>query len=228
MRPCIAFVLLCLSVIAIWANAADTAPKPADLIDGWWADLAKGEPYASHALLQFSDHPREATAYFQKHLKPLTLTREQLDVLLVDLGNDDENVWKPAFQTLEYLDPRLAVDLATLLMEADTNVRRRLMELATFRKAGALEGGRLDFRPLEDDRIELHAANMTLYAHNHLAGDHGWVHVKPSWQRAVRAIVLLDHFRTPEATALLEAMANGHPDADPTAVAKGAIQARRF
>jgi hypothetical protein len=48
---------------------------------------------------------------------------------------------------------------------------------------------------------------------------------KKKWTRAVRAIVLLEHIRTPEAVAILKTMASGHPDAYPTKVAREALAA---
>ena len=39
----------------------------------------------------------------------------------------------------------------------------------------------------------------------------------------MRTIVLLEHFGTPEAVAILEDMATGHPDAQPTKVARDAL-----
>jgi hypothetical protein len=44
------------------------------------------------------------------------------------------------------------------------------------------------------------------------------------WTRAVRAIVLLEHIGTPDATAILKDMATGHPDAYPSKVAKEALK----
>jgi hypothetical protein len=43
------------------------------------------------------------------------------------------------------------------------------------------------------------------------------------WIRAVRAVTLLEHLATPEARAMIEAMANGEADALPTIAAKEAL-----
>jgi hypothetical protein len=44
------------------------------------------------------------------------------------------------------------------------------------------------------------------------------------WTRAVRAIVLLEHIGTPGAVAILKDMATGHPDAQPTKVARDCLE----
>ena len=50
-----------------------------------------------------------------------------------------------------------------------------------------------------------------------------WGMVKRKWTRAERAIVLLEHVRTPEAISILKEMATGHPEARPTVVAREAL-----
>ena len=50
-----------------------------------------------------------------------------------------------------------------------------------------------------------------------------WLTHKKKWTRAVRAIVLLEHFGTPDAVAILKEMATGHPEAQPTRVARDAL-----
>ena len=47
--------------------------------------------------------------------------------------------------------------------------------------------------------------------------------IKKKWTRAERAIVLLEHIQTPAAIAILEKMATGHSEAQPTKVAKEAL-----
>jgi hypothetical protein len=50
------------------------------------------------------------------------------------------------------------------------------------------------------------------------------LNTKKKWTRAVRAIVLLEHIGTPDATAIIKDMATGHPDAYPSKVAKEALK----
>jgi hypothetical protein len=50
--------------------------------------------------------------------------------------------------------------------------------------------------------------------------------VKKKWARSVRAIALLEFIHTPEAVTILKEMASGHPEAQPTRVAKEALGER--
>jgi hypothetical protein len=47
---------------------------------------------------------------------------------------------------------------------------------------------------------------------------------KSKWTRAVRAIALLEHIGTPDAIAVLKEMSGGHPLAQPTRVAREALE----
>ena len=49
----------------------------------------------------------------------------------------------------------------------------------------------------------------------------GWEIPKRKW---VRAIVLLEHIGTPDAVAILKEMATGHPEAQPTRIAREALE----
>jgi hypothetical protein len=48
--------------------------------------------------------------------------------------------------------------------------------------------------------------------------------LRKKWTRAVLAIVLLEHIGTPGAVAILKDMATGHPDAQPTKVARDCLE----
>jgi hypothetical protein len=47
---------------------------------------------------------------------------------------------------------------------------------------------------------------------------------RPTWDRAARAIVLLENIGGADALAILKEMATGHPDALPTRAAKEAVE----
>ena len=95
-----------------------------------WADLEKGDIEASRALLILSSRPQDTVEFLKTKLKPLRLSSGQAKALLLKLGNDDESIWKPAFEELEYLDPRLAIDLQTLMGRyTESPVRQRMVEV---------------------------------------------------------------------------------------------------
>src|SRR5947208_954289 len=132
LAPLARFTLVFLAASTFAANVPATLPaagKSPDL-QASWADLEKSEPDASRALLNFSDHPNESVAFLRKQLRPLKLEADELNLLLGFLGSDKESQWKPAFEQLEYLDPRLAMDLDSLMKTVPDNpARSRLVEI---------------------------------------------------------------------------------------------------
>jgi hypothetical protein len=225
--------------VSLAGSSPDDTRAPVDetLWERWWSDLEKGDTPATRALLELADRPNDAVAFLAKKLKPLTISSAQVKALLLKLGNANEAIWKPAFEELDYFDPRLAIDLETL-MERYTEypARQHLVEVLSGREAGTLE-----------ERTELTLSktgtgfNFTgkMGRLTNRSGSAWWAEhrveqinsgdprrdTKKKWTRAVRAIVLLEHIRTPEAVAVLKAMAGGHPEAYPTKVAKEAVAA---
>jgi hypothetical protein len=205
---------------------AKEAPKVE--LNDLWLDLEKGELDASRALLKLYDRPKEAVAFLERKMKPLKIDEEQVKALIDWLGSDKEEIWKPAFEQLEYFDPRLGIDLETLMATVKTDPsRHRMVEVMSGRKANQLEGKTIELRGVGDDGFNFSAtpnfgswwAEHKIDRINTFDRD-----TKKKWTRAVRAIVLLEHIRTPEAIAILEDMATGHPDAQPTKTAKEALK----
>ena len=73
----------------------------------------KGEPNATRAVLELNARPKERFRVLKERMKPLKIDAERMKLLLTRLGSKDEAEWKPAFEELEYLDPRLAIGLET-------------------------------------------------------------------------------------------------------------------
>jgi hypothetical protein len=91
-------------------------------------------------------------------MKPLTISSAQVKSLLLKLGNDNEEVWKPAFEELEYFDPRLAIDLQTLMERyMDSPTRQRMVEVMSGRQAGQLAGKEVSLRPVGQDGFNFFA-----------------------------------------------------------------------
>jgi len=229
------------TVLSLWvlASLAASSPRGDDLsadthrLETCWADLEKGETPATRALLNLADRPKEAVSFLKTKLKPLRISSGEVKGLLLKLGSENEAVWKPAFEELEYFDPRLAIDLQTL-MERYTEypVRRRLVEI--------LSGYLPDFlKEREDFQIRSVGTGFNFSAKSARGRGSWWAEnridkinsgglrgdLKKKWTRAVRAIVLLEHIHTPDAVAILKDMAGGHPEAYPTKVAQEALAA---
>jgi hypothetical protein len=214
------------------APGPTTRPASRKELEGLWADLAGDEMTASRALLKLADRPKEAVEFCAEKLKPLTIDEKRVRALLVDLGDEKEQTWKAAVEDLEYFDPRLAIDLPTL-MDAVTD------RLTRARLVAILSGDRPAERLLrEKEPITLHRSvekTGEVYYNFRQGGawwaEHRvdrinvgtWGNKRKYWTRAVRAVVLLEHVHTPAAVAVLKELATGHPDAQPTKAAKEAL-----
>jgi hypothetical protein len=223
------FVLVACGLCAIRVLGGDSATTraltPEQRLESWWEDLEKQEPQASRALLGFAGKPEESVAFLKGHLVPLKLDVEELNSLLIDLGSDDEAFWKPAFEKLKYLDPRLAVDLPILVKEPAASLgQTRLVEVLCDYTPDYLAGKTVRLVKFKKED-----------GYNFVSGDESWwaehkvsllnigATSKAKWTRANRAIALLEHFGTPEAVAILKDMVGGHADAQPTKLAQEAV-----
>ena len=226
----IAAVLGIAAMAPIISSSCGARPATADekQMEAWWVDLEKGDTAATRALLNLSDRPKESVAFLKRKMKPLTISSGQVKALLLKLGNGNDSVWKPAFEELEYFDPRLAIDLQTLMDRyTESPTRQRMVEIMSGREADSLKGKNVQLRKFGGpDDFNFFAENGSWWAENRVEriSSDFWRNTKKKWTRAVRAIVFLEHIGTPDATAILKDMATGHPDAYPTKVAKEALK----
>jgi hypothetical protein len=229
-----ALAVVSLGIVVAKPQAAAAPPgqaKEAQRIElnDLWLDLEKGELDASRALLKLYDQPKEAVAFLERRMKPLKIDEEQVRALLDWLGSDRDEIWKPAFEQLEYLDPRLAIDIVTLMAEVkEAPARQRMVEVMSGRQPGSLGDKTVNLGGIgRAEGMYFESKSGTWWAENKVArinAREGWNNPKKKWTRAVRAIVFLEHVRTPGAIAILEDMATGHPDAQPTRTAKEALE----
>jgi hypothetical protein len=208
---------------------AAPAPEVAGArMEAWWDDLQKGEFEATRAILEFSARPNEAVAFLARRMKPLKIDADRVKDLIEMLKSDQEEAWMPAFEYLEYFDPRLAIDLPVLMLEVtDLRARQRIVEVMSGRKAGSLEGKEVSLKKLSRaDGFNFSSDRGSWWAEHRVdrINSDSWSNRKKKWTRAVRAIALLEHIGTSDAIAILKAMANGHPEAQPTKAAKQALE----
>ena len=229
------YVLVFTGALAVAAACnAQTPPTTQALIQKdmskWWNDLQLSEPESTQALLNFSDHPVETIAFFKEHLKPLKIDQAALDGLIEMLGSDDASIWKPAFEKLSYFDPRLNVNLKKLIDDNDDPLTRgRLVAVMSDYPVEMFKDSQLkdvNLRETGNGSFNFFAGQGSWWAESKVANldsQMGWNH-KKQWTRADRAIVLLQHFGTPDAIAILQEMATGHPEARPTVIARNALK----
>ena len=216
----------CFLVASVFA-----APVPMDKeakkkeLDGLWAELYKDEPAASHALLKLFKQPEHAVPYLKDKLKPLKIDADKCRDLLKDLGSEDEKTWKAAREELEYLDPRLTIDLQVLMADVKENPSRtRMVELMCDRKADSHAGEDIQLRPVGNDGFNFSSGKGSWWAEHKIErlGASPWT-PKRAWARAARGVAILEQLGTPEAVKVLEQLADGHTDAFPTKAAKESL-----
>jgi tetratricopeptide (TPR) repeat protein len=207
------------------AQKTAAAEKPSDGVDGWWSDLEKTEAVAARALLKLADRPKETVDFLKTRLRPLKITTDRVQTLLVNLGSDNEETWKPAYEELEYFDPRLAIDLATLMNDVTTSpARQRLVEVLSQRAMGSLADKDVTIRQVGGGSgYNFFDGRGSWWAEHQVERINIGGNPKRKWTQAVRAIILLEHIGTPEAVAILRDMATGHPEAQPTKLAVEAL-----
>lgn len=225
-------LFFCLLNSQLQAGRVPGKPPSEAEMERWWNDLELDEVTASRALLNFSDWPVESVAFLKGKMKPLMLKDDRLDDLLVALGDKNEHIWKPAFEELEYFDPRLSVNLEALMdSRTKTPARQRLVEILSGREAESLAGKEIILRPHGGGQdgpkyFNFFDGRGSWWAEPTVSkiNSASWGSTKKKWTRAVRAIVLLEHIHSKEALAILKEMATGHADALPTRTAKEAVE----
>jgi hypothetical protein len=212
-------------------NPPTGKPAPAadqKSMEDWWLGLEKDEPEASRSLLKLADRRDAAVTFLKGKMKPLTLDAERLDGLLDKLASEDEQVWKPAFEELEYFDPRLAIDLETLMdIVGDAPRRQRMVAVMSGREPATLEGKKVELRKFGGgghNFLSTPGGSWWAEFDISLINAKSWSQTHKKWTRAVRAIALLEHLGTPNAIAILKDMAGGHHLAQPTREAAKAIE----
>jgi hypothetical protein len=172
-------------------------------------------------LLNFAGEPAEAAAYFQPRLLPLTLAEEEAQRLIDALGSEKESEWRAAFTRMRYFDPRLAMDLRTMMEEVEGEQRARLVDLLTDTEPGTLGTEDVKLDRVGKDQYDFESKGGSWGAEvsvKKLENGRYSMH-KREWRRAARAIVLLAKIGTPGAMEIVWGMAGGNADALPTRVA---------
>jgi len=220
--PCLLGSMVSLSMAA--PTPADKKLKAKDL-EALWADLYKDEPSASRAVLKLFKQPHYAVAFLKAKLRPLKLDAARCKRLLKDLGSKDEKTWKAAWDELDYLDPRLAIDLPTLMSEVtEKPSRTRMVELCSERPADSLAGQDVQIRPVGNDGYNFTSRGSWWAEHRiDRIGQSFW-NTKRAWVRAARGVAILEEIGSAEAVRVLEQLAGGHPDAFPTRAAKESLK----
>jgi hypothetical protein len=170
-----------------------------------------------------SASPAKAVEFLRSRVRPLKVDAEQVNKWIKDLESDDDEVWKPAYEKLDYFDPRLAIPLATLMADvSNPKSRPRLVELLSGRQPESFSGKDVKYHEFDGGQNFV-VDDGSFWAEKDVSRI-GIIEPKPLWARLTRAVVLLEHIGTPDAVKILKDMATGNPDAVPTTVAATALE----
>ena len=136
-----------------------------------------------------SDRPKATVAFLKDKLKPLLLEPTRLSELIAKLGSAKEEDWKPAFEELEYFDPRLAADLQTLMTNVpEAPTRQRLVSVLSSRPANLYIGKEVTISAVGNDGFNFRSENGSWWAEHKVSRINAYQKEKKKWNRAVRAI----------------------------------------
>lgn len=204
------------------AGAAGQAKTAREELEALWSDLYGDDPAAARAVIKLYKNADASVPFLKEKLQPLKLDADECRKLLKELGSDDEKVWKAAWEKLDYFDPRLAIDLETLMQEVtEVPARTRMVELCSQRQADSLAGQNVSIRPVGDDGFNFFSRGS--WWAEHKVERIGTWQKKNAWTRAVRAVAVLEQINTPEAVNVLNQLGKGHPDALPTKAAQESL-----
>jgi RNA polymerase sigma factor (sigma-70 family) len=222
--------------------------KTKKLEELWSLLLSREEAVSSRAMLELSARPKaDAVIFLAEKLKPLTLTEDRARKLLADLGSEKEQVVNAAFEELSVFDPRLVLEVGDILKDVPDGVhRQRIVALLLGQamdayawcllkyKSSADVNAILGFNQKFPGQIQIEEMpNKPADVPEILKGSTGisesieelsraWSGQK-QWSRMTRAVMILEHFGTPDAVKVIERVASGHMDASPTKAAKEAL-----
>lgn len=219
------------------AAAVPAAPVPEPKLTAEkavaWDKLWVYGPYCP-LLCHLLKEPRLGVVYLRGKLTPIKLGEAEAKDLLAKLGSDTEEEWQAAYNVLRVRDVRLAMTLSDAWAELKTPEQRRRLAVAVTYWGGR---GAIAY-PSEYSRMTK-SGDYTLVPPAKPGGN--WrlrwdVSMPPShttvsndlagWQKEdphafnghqVRLMLrTLEAIGTPEARAVVEKMATGHPDVDLT------------
>ena len=237
-------VLLTLTANHVHAQTTSAMLAPRHLSQ-LWADLPGGEPISTKAVLKLSKYPDLTTEFFASKLSPLKITKQELLGAITELGSNDDKQWRVAYQHLSYFDPRLAMSLEELLSldsvqtyparhrlvdvlsglsvdDPRSAIRQRYKVIKLVKVVGP--DGKDFFNFCGGDTENTCRVNW--WAEPRLERLNVWPMnegAKKEWTRIARALALLESIDSPKAREIIRSVASGHPDAQPTKIARAIL-----
>lgn len=215
---------LCLVLLA-GSVPATSAADPA--LDALWADLASADDArAALALLKLGATPHPSVAYLKAHLGPVKADPARVARLIAQLDDNDFGTRQRAAEDLEYLGKAIKDDLEKALKgNTSAEARQRIQQLLN-KLPKPIQAKEAPPAPQPGvNRVAIINGRVLINGVEVNNTPPPAVPQGPSmtWIRAVRAVALLEHIGSAEARQVLEAIAQGEPDALPTREARAAL-----
>ena len=210
---------------------------------------------ATNGVLNLCDLPEaDVLKLFKERIKPLKLSEERAKELIAQLGSKSDDEAKSAFDELCVLDVRLAMKPTKAFEFAPQGIIRQRLTAAMEMYGGNMDRYqwcKIDFRSgamrqpdgkfkvflnLALDNMPDKPADFKTVFDTEFDGRKGMSSsfrhevsevLCDSWYRFARATFVLERMTHPDAKALLETMAEGHPEAFPTVYAKAALKRKQ-
>ncbi len=227
--------LLAFSCSTVLAAPVKPDPKAERVkLELFWNDLHSYDPIVRvRAVLALVDHP-QAAAFLDEKVRPLKVSKDQIEQWMKELNSDDEKVRNRAREELKYYDPRLHLSVDEQIALATTHFARtslvffwRGWELGPLRSG---ETSSLTIQSNQNDgiylqfRTEIKTPRETGSSSSGFPVDTIRQHESQGWNATALAAIVLDRIGSRSAVGSLEKLANGHPEALPTRTAIALLQ----
>jgi RNA polymerase sigma factor (sigma-70 family) len=224
----VAILLACVGVAAVGLRmqnrAAAPVAKPAavPMVTAW--DELKGDDMRlARGLLSLYGRPAESVPFLKVKMRSIKVDEGEVKQLAADLGSGEERVWRPVYERLYHLDPRVAMELPRVVeLTQGEPARQRLVD--------ALGNSELDFLAHYDEKME-RDPDGKFYVVRPSGFRFPWSVERTmvtlqgrSWGRAKEALVVLSAIGTPEAKEIVAEMASGDPKVEATQFAKVVLE----
>lgn len=176
-------------------------------------------------VLFLKNHESETLALIKEKLKPIRQDKETAKKLLVELGSENEKVWRNAYRELKYNDPRLVYDIQEIYDITSGEQRNRLAAILVacddydafdkkyFKNSFQL-GKNRGYITLELNETQ---GCKSIYQ---MTTEKTFCCYNNDWTIAHVAMEILASFNNADSITIIKEMATGHPDAYPTIAAK--------
>lgn len=228
-RRGLALLLVCLCV--------NGSARAANLEHDWLDLLSDDETTATRAARGMAES-KEVVAFLKERLRPVLLDERQVAAWLKQLDSDGFAERQAATVRLEYLGKSAKPHLEKFLeghipLEARHRAEALLAKVTERAPAQAVVMDedllelRIQVQMIQMQRVrawkQMPGREMVLDIEESPEPFKPGPDVNPHWQQAKRAIGVLEKLATPEACKILQTMADGIADAEPTIEARAAL-----